>query len=880
MSDRHRRRLRTGARGWRRLSAAAWAALALVAADGTAGTVTLQQGVKGYSGCTGATLWEPRTRKPKDGVKPDVLYIRGTVGYRTRYTEDVKDAKTGQIKKVTKTRYRESGNRVLLRFDLPKSLAGKKVCRARLEVFVPEVRRLKMINEILCREVTQAWKAGADWVTAAGEATWTTPGGSMDRKTDYENGRPAGAVDSYAFWEVNGQYFRHQYDFLLPAKGGQWIDFNVTALVAKWLADPSRNHGVALEPITQGDKRFMNVMEIDIPSPAGGDAAHRPRLVLDVEPVAEAYRVGMTHGLRKYCDRSTRYRFFGPWTDKHEMVMARNEFEPFQVMVYPVAGDLKSVTFDVSDLAGPGGAKIPAADVTWNCQEMLLMHRNGKTRDWYFHGKRFWIPDPLSHARPLDCKRHISTPFWFTVRTRPQTKPGTYTGTITVKAANAKPRKLALTVKVWNYKIPERWNFQTMGQSCWGNYWRCYNYLIKKAQADGGREAANKKRAELRRQYIDFLMDRRFMPTEQYSSSLSPSLADIPYCVAERGGNTIYLNGAYKSGERNLKSLRQRYDAVIALDAKLRGEGKYTHPERLIDMSLVYIGDETNKWDQMRANSNTIRRECPELMIMIGGSFPRKELDGVIDIYDPQIGGSSKTYSLTEQMAHKITASQARGERFFWYDAAGPMLPYPNVQCEEPLIASRSVFWMTWKYGVTGFEYYCYAIWSHNFPDRDGKSWPEKPFTSWGWGDTNGDGMLFYPGPTGPFSSVRFENIRDGIEDWESHFVLRDCVEALAKKGAKTARAKALLAKAKKLLKVPDEVVKDLRTWSWKPEVLLAAHRDLGETIDALSQLVSEKEILAVRLARKKAELKRQYDMLRYRAGEARKAAPKAAPGK
>jgi len=876
----HRRHRSSRARAWRWLPAAAWAAVALAAADGLGGTVTLQQGADGYAGCTGATLWEPKTAKPKDGVKPGVLYVRGTVGYRTRYTADVKDPKTGQIKKVAKTRYREAGNRVCLRFDLPKSLAGKKVRRARLEVFVPAVRRLKMINEILCREVTQAWTAQADWTRAAGGAKWTTPGGTMDLTTDYDNGRPKGAVDSYAFWEFKGQYFPHQYDFLLPAKAGQWIDFNVTPLVAKWLADPTRNHGVALEPITQGDKRFMNRMAIDIPSPTGADAAHRPRLVLDVEPLGEAYRVGMTHGLRKYCDRSTRYRFFGPWTDKHQMAMARNEFEPFQVMVYPVRGDLKSVTFDVSDLAGPGGAKIPAADVTYNCQEMLLMHPNGKTRDWYFHGKRFWIPDPLSHARPLDCKRHVATPFWFTVRTRPQTAPGTYTGTITVKPGNAKPRKLALTVKVWNYKVPERWNFQTMGQSCWGNYWRCYDYLIKKAQADGGREAAAKKRAELRRQYIDFLMDRRFMPTEQYSSRLSPSLADIPYCVAERGGNTIYLNGAYKSGERNLKSLRQRYDAVIALDGQLRADGKYTHPERLIDMSLVYIGDETSKWDLMRANSNTIRRVCPKLMIMIGGSFPRAELDGVIDIYDPQIGGSSKTYSLTEAMAGKIAGSQAKGERFFWYDAAGPMLPYPNVQCEEPLIASRSVFWMTWKYGVTGFEYYCYAIWSHNFPSRDGKRWPEKPFTSWGWGQTNGDGMLFYPGPTGPFSSVRFENIRDGIEDWESHFVLRDCAEALAKKGAKTARAKALLAKAKKLLKVPDEVVKDLRTWSWQPEVLLAARRDLGETIDAFSRLVSEEEILAVRLERKKAELKRQYNMLKRRAAAAGKAAPKAVKSK
>ena len=39
---------------------------------------------------------------------------------------------------------------------------------------------------------------------------------------------------------------------------------------------------------------------------------------------------------------------------------------------------------------------------------------------------------------------------------------------------------------------------------------------------------------------------------------------------------------------------------MIELDGKLRAEGKLKGPEKLIDMSLVYIGDETNKWAEMR----------------------------------------------------------------------------------------------------------------------------------------------------------------------------------------------------------------------------------------------------------------------------------------
>jgi len=805
--------------------------------------ITLQQGLGSYKeGCVTKTLWAPKTKKPKGGATDAVLYIRGT------RAEAIRDPATALMI------HRETSNRVLIKFELPAGLRGLKLARARLEVFVPETRNVRMINEILCREVTQAWTADADWYS----------GGSMDVTTDYRNGRPKGAVDSFSFWEFNGRWFPHKYAFLQCPKGGRWIDFNITPLVAKWLKDPASNHGVALHPITQKDKRFPNRIEIDIPSADSPDRGHRPRLVVDCGRLGEDYLVGMTHGLRKYCDRSTRYRFSGPFVDDYELSMARNEFEPFQVIVYPLAGDLKAVRFEWTDLVGPGGAKIPAADVKYDCQEMVQMHPNGKTGDWYFHGKEFWIPDPLSTAknRPIDLRRHVSTPFWFTVRTRPETKAGWYRGTITVKCANALPQKLSLTVKVWNYQIPQRWNFQTMGQTCWEWIWRAYPGIDKA------------KKAALRKKYLDFLLDRRFMPTRQYADVLSPSLEDIPYCI-ERGGNTIYLSGNYRG---NVQTLRRRYDAVIKLDKKLRAEGKLTGPERLIDMSLVYIGDETNKWDLMRSRSNEIRRACPELMIMIGGSFPRAELDGVIDIYDPQIGGSSKTYSLAEQMTHLIAKSQARGERFFWYDAAGPMLPYPNVQCEEPLIASRLVFWTTWKYGVTGFEYYCYAIWRHNLPDKDGRRWPDKPFSPWGWGNTNGDGMLFYPGPDGPFSSVRFENIRDGIEDWESHFVLRDYTDALRKKGAVSAQAKAALAGAEKLLKVPDPVVRNLTDWTWDPNVLLVARAELGQMIESLTELVSPEEMLAARAARKLARLQRQRDMLKRRAEKARKAAGQGKP--
>ncbi len=765
-------------------------------------TVTLQQGAGGYDGCI---------------------------------TETISRAGEGQAALGGVMAFRGSRNYLRLRFELPAEVRNKRLARARLEVFVPEARKLRMICEIACREVLRSW-----------------PGGLADMVTEYRAGRPPGAVDSYSLWELSGRYFPHKYAFLGVPAGGKWIDLNVTPLVRKWLADEKANRGVVLTGLHLGDRRFnreIDAIEIDIPGAASKDTAHRPRLVLDFEPLKQPYRVGMTHTLSKHCDRDTRYRFFGPFVEKYELAMARNELEGFQVLVYPMAAPLKGVALDWTDLTGPGGAKIPKTDIEYRVQDVFHLHPNNKIKDWYFHGKNFDVPDPLTAARPMDLPVHMSTPFWFTVRTRPGTKAGLYRGRITVKPANAKPRELELTVRVWDYKIPEKWNFRTMGQTCWQYIRRCHKKLT----------------GELKRRYVDFLLDHRFNPTEQYIEKLSPDLEDIPYCF-QRGGNTIYLSGNFTS-KSPLDRLKERYDAVKKLG--------------LIDHALVYIGDETKDWAEMRRRSDRIRRACPELMIMIGGSFPRRELDGVIDIYDPQIDRrTNRVYSLpADEMRPLIGASQAKGESFFWYVAAGPMLPCPNVQMEDPLIASRVLFWMTWKFGVTGFEYYCYNIWSHNTPGKDGRRWPEKPFYPRGWGETNGDGMLFYPGPDGPFSSLRLENIRDGIEDWESHYVLRDYADALAAKLKKDPALRkqtaALLARAREVLKVPDEVCPmSFTEWTWQPKVLLNARRNLGDCIEALTRLVPEHDMLAVRKARKAAEVRRQREMLKARAKAAKPANP------
>ena len=55
------------------------------------------------------------------------------------------------------------------------------------------------------------------------------------------------------------------------------------------------------------------------------------------------------------------------------------------------------------------------------------------------------------------------------------------------------------------------------------------------------------------------------------------------------------------------------------------------------------------------------------------------------------------------------------------------------------------------------------------------QKWPNVPWDSRTYHYFNGEGQLVYPGPNGvPYSSIRLENFRDGMEDYEYLFRLRE----------------------------------------------------------------------------------------------------------
>jgi hypothetical protein len=116
-----------------------------------------------------------------------------------------------------------------------------------------------------------------------------------------------------------------------------------------------------------------------------------------------------------------------------------------------------------------------------------------------------------------------------------------------------------------------------------------------------------------------------------------------------------------------------------------------------------------------------------------------------------------------------VRERQEAGDEVTWYTCCIP--PAPNTFIPSPLVESRLLPWMTWQQGLDGYLRWAYAFW----PPRPDGSYDPFNYLRWDfdreWGDwpwPSGDMFLVYPGDDGrPLSSVRWEMLRQGIQDYE-----------------------------------------------------------------------------------------------------------------
>jgi hypothetical protein len=99
---------------------------------------------------------------------------------------------------------------------------------------------------------------------------------------------------------------------------------------------------------------------------------------------------------------------------------------------------------------------------------------------------------------------------------------------------------------------------------------------------------------------------------------------------------------------------------------------------------------------------------------------------------------------------------QAAGDEIWMYTCIDPQGNYANRFLEQPLIQTRFLHWINYRYGATGYLHWGFNWWLTDVPvDFSSSGYP------------GGDCWIVYPANGKVYSSIRLAAMRDGIADYE-----------------------------------------------------------------------------------------------------------------
>jgi len=283
-----------------------------------------------------------------------------------------------------------------------------------------------------------------------------------------------------------------------------------------------------------------------------------------------------------------------------------------------------------------------------------------------------------------------------------------------------------------------------------------------------------------------------------------------------------------------------QYEALFA--SQVQQIEKHLREKGWLDMTYVYWCDEPDReiYSKVQAGVAKLKKYAPGLNTFITLNRADSTLDGLFDIRCPVSPHYNQTVA---------DARRGNGVKYWWYICCGPKAPFCSTFIDHPATELRTWVWQTWQRNIVGVLIWHTTYWQTR-PDGPDNPYEDPmcyvkgfhPMERRYYG--NGDGRFFYPPLKAalprksgsdpvvepPVSSIRVEMLREGIEDYEFLWLLRDLIEknraSLSDEHVKTCEA---------LLEVPKEITSNMTTFTTDARPLDARRATIAEAIERLS---------------------------------------------
>lgn len=466
--------------------------------------------------------------------------------------------------------------------------------------------------------------------------------------------------------------------------------------------------------------------------------------------------------------------------DKAVFPAARNSHVSIQLALrsaQPV-GDLY---VDAPALTGPG-QPIDTTRVRWVEYVVVTTNTRNTPDEELLRKAPALFPDALFTEFPITVKKNHTQPVWLTVHVPPDQVPGEYKGQLVLRQGTDIVARVPYTLVVHAARVQtpvplainnylnlseshlERFHGCSRGTAPWwslitsyARFWAGYYQTAVRANAVqlAKPEVAG---GALRYDFRDF---------ERYVETW------------EAAGVKGQIDGG------NLMERQRRRDATIMTRAWVVEGGKpvlvnipWNDPraQRFLDTflpalhrRLVELGwtakylqgvmDEPNQWEipAFLDTAARVRRFMPGVRTVEPAGLRQDTgfMKKTVDIWVPQLGTFDEKTDLLEKHI-----SEDKGEVWF-YTALSPRGKYPNRFVDTSLVKVRLLHWINYRWNFTGFLHWGGNYWGP-YPLKDTQPVINEGRTHL----PPGDAFITYPSRTGLYSSIRLEQMREGIEDY------------------------------------------------------------------------------------------------------------------
>jgi hypothetical protein len=499
-----------------------------------------------------------------------------------------------------------------------------------------------------------------------------------------------------------------------------------------------------------------------------------------------------------------------------------------------------------------------APAVTVQVHEVAYVHVEQPTDKTSVAG---WYPDPLPPLQtPLKLAARQNQPLWLTCSASRNARAGDHRFDVRINTSVGE-LKVPLVVHVFDFAVPEDTHLRSalgLGEGAINQY----HNLKERAQQEMIFEKYLENFAQHRISPYSFY---EYAPIDiRFTGEGPEKKAQVDFTKFDRAAtkwldqhrfNTFQLplrgmgGGTFHS--RNLGELegfqegtpehaRLFSDYLGQIEAHLKAKG-------WLSKAFTYWFDEPDPKDYefVVAGMKRLKQAAPGIKRMLTEQ-PEASLIGNVDIW----------CALTpEWTPERVRARRDAGEEVWWYICCVPKGQYVTEFIDHPGTELRLWPWQSWQYNISGILIWATIWWTSPtaFPPpalQDPWADPMSYVSGYGkpvgakehWG--NGDGRFLYPprrvpaasNPpdlSGPVNSLRWENLRDGMEDYEYLWLLQRETERMTRSHPKDP----LLTQARDLLVVPEQVSKDLKTFTTDPRVILQHRANVAAMIEKLQKI-------------------------------------------